>query len=58
MQIEIIRRIGLARHLFELAEGSLRSKNDLHLFSAVNLAQDAIETFLVALADKLHVVFD
>lgn len=58
MQIEIIRRIALARHLFELAEGSLRSKNDLHLFSAVNLAQDAIETFLVALADSLQVAFD
>jgi hypothetical protein len=58
MQIETIRRIALARHLFELAEGSLRSKNDLHLFSAVNLAQDAIETFLVALADTLQVVFD
>lgn len=58
MQVEIVRRIALARHQFELAEGSLRSKNDLHLFSAVNLAQDAIETFLVALADKLQVVFD
>jgi len=58
MQIEIIRRIALARHLFELSEGSLRSKNDLHLFSAVNLAQDAIETFLVALADKFQVTFD
>lgn len=58
MHIEIVRRIALARHLFELAEGSLRSKNDLHLFSAVNLAQDAIETFLVALADNLQIAFD
>lgn len=58
MQIEIIRRIALARHLFELAEGSLRSKNDLHLFSAVNLAQDAVETFLVALADNFQIAFD
>ncbi len=58
MHIEIVRRIALARHLFELAEGSLRTKNDLHLFSAVNLAQDAVETFLVALADKLQVAFD
>lgn len=58
MHIETVRRIALARHLFELAEGSLRSKNDLHLFSAVNLAQDAIETFLVALGDMLQVAFD
>lgn len=58
MQIEIVRRIALARHLFELAEGSMRSKNDLHLFSAVNLAQDAVETFLVALSDKLQIAFD
>lgn len=58
MLIETVRRIALSRHLFELAEGSLRSKNDLHLFSAVNLAQDAIETFLVALADHLQVTFD
>lgn len=58
MKIETVRQIALARHLFELAEGSLRSKNDLHLFAAVNLAQDAIETFLVALADTLQVAFD
>lgn len=58
MQLEIIRRIALARHLFELAEGSLRSKNDLHLFSAVNLAQNAVEIFLVALADKFQVAAD
>lgn len=58
MDIETIRRIGLARHLFELATGSLRSKNDLHLFSAANLAQDAIETFLIALADHLQVTCD
>lgn len=58
MKIETVRQIALARHLFELAEGGLRSKNDLHLFSAVNLAQDAIETFLVALADTLQVAVD
>ena len=58
MHIETVRRIALARHLFELAAGSLRSKNDLHLFSAVNLAQDAVETFLVALAEDLQIAFD
>jgi hypothetical protein len=58
MHIETVRRVALARHLFELAEGSLRSKNDLHLFAAVNLAQDAIEAFLIALADNFGVTFD
>ncbi|GHU09532.1 hypothetical protein AGMMS50225_10560 [Betaproteobacteria bacterium] len=58
MHIETVRRVALARHLFELAEGSLRSKNDLHLFSAVNLAQDAVESFLIALADNFAVTFD
>ena len=58
MEIETIRRVSLARHLFELATSSLRSKNDLHLFAAVNLAQDAVEAFLIALADHLHVAFD
>ena len=58
MHIETVRRVGLARHLFELAEGCLRSQNDLHLFAAVNLAQDSIESFLIALADHLSVTFD
>ena len=58
MQLETVRRVALARHLFELAEGSLRSKNDLHLFAAVNLAQDAIEAFLIALAENVGVAFD
>ena len=58
MDIETIRRISLARHLFELGYSSLRSENDLHLFAAVNLVQDAVETFLIALADHLQVAFD
>lgn len=52
MNIETVRRLNLARHLYELASTSLASSNDLHLFSAVNLLQDAVEAFLVAIADS------
>ncbi|MBY6205631.1 hypothetical protein [Halomonas denitrificans] len=51
MDIETIRRVVLSRHLYELAAGSLRSANDMHLFAAANLMQDAVEAFLVGLAD-------
>lgn len=53
MDIETIRRVVLSRHLYELAAGSLRSANDMHLFAAANLMQDAVEAFLVGLADHL-----
>lgn len=58
MDIEIIRRISLARHLYELGVSSLRTKNDIYLFSAVNLLQDSVEAFLIALADHVHAAFD
>lgn len=58
MDIEVIRRIVLARHLFELSSSSLRSRSELFLFSAVNLAQDSVETFLSALADYVGASFD
>lgn len=51
MDIEVVRRISLARHLFELGNSSLKSSNDLYLFSAANLLQDAVEAFLLAVAD-------
>lgn len=57
MDIEVIRRMCLARHLYELGISSLRSSNDLYLFSGVNLLQDAVEAFLLAVADHLVVSF-
>lgn len=53
MDVETVRRITLARHLYELGTASLRSANDMHLFSAVNLLQDAVEAFLIAVADHI-----
>ncbi|MBI5076338.1 MAG: hypothetical protein HZB62_14390 [Nitrospirae bacterium] len=58
MDIEIIRRISLARHLYELGLSSLRSKNDLYLFSAVNLFQDSVEAFLIAVAEHVNAAID
>jgi hypothetical protein len=58
MDIETIRRISLARHLFQLAKSSLSSSNDLHLFAAVNLMQDAVESFLIAVADHVGAQID
>lgn len=58
MDIETVRRISLARHLFELAASSLRSNNDLYLFTAANLLQDAVEAFLIAVADHVGAMID
>src|SRR4030042_5207864 len=58
MDIEVIRRICLARHLYELGIASLKSANDLYLFSGVNLLQDAVEAFMLALADFVGASLD
>jgi hypothetical protein len=58
MDIEVVRRICLARHLFELGKSSLNSSNDLYLFSAANLMQDAVEAFLLAVADFVDASID
>lgn len=58
MDIETVRRLNLARHLYELGTASLRNANDIHLFSAVNLLQDAIEAFLIAVADHVGADID
>lgn len=58
MDIETVRRLTLARHLYELGVASTRSANDIHLFSAVNLLQDAVEAFLVAVADYVEAPTD
>ena len=58
MDIEVVRRVCLARHLFELGNSSLKSSNDLYLFSAANLLQDAVEAFLLAVADFVGASID
>lgn len=58
MDIETVRRISLARHLFQLGKSSLESPNDMYLFAAVNLLQDAVEAFLIAVADFAQAEID
>ncbi len=58
MRLEIARRIGLARHLYELGSSCLRGTNDVHLFAAVNLFQDAVEAFLLAVAEHVGASID
>jgi hypothetical protein len=58
MNIETVRRLNLARHLYELGTTGLRSANDLHLFSSVNLFKDSVECFLVAIADHFGAEID
>lgn len=58
MDLETVRRLNLARHLYELGTASLRSANDMHLFSAVNLLHDAAEAFLIAVADYVGAAVD
>lgn len=58
MDIETVRRISLARHLYQLGKSSLESSNDMHLFAAVNLLQDAVEAFLIAVSDYVQAEID
>jgi hypothetical protein len=58
MDVETVHRLTLARHLYELGSASLRSANEMHLFSAVNLLQDAVEAFLIAVADHTGAAID
>lgn len=48
----------LARHLYGLGASYLKPGNDLYLFSAVNLLQDSVEAFLLAVADHVGVALD
>ena len=48
----------MARYLYELGLGSIKSANDLYLFSGVNLLQDAVEAFLIAVADFMGANLD
>lgn len=58
MDIEVIRRISLARYLYELGASNLHTGNDLHLFAGVNLLQDAVEAFLVAVGEHVGAVIE
>lgn len=58
MDLETIRRVCLARQLYDFGISCLKSRNDMQLFAAVNLLQDAVESFLVAVADHVKADID
>src|SRR5689334_8951889 len=53
-----INKLTLARHLFRIAEENLRSQRDLALFASVNLMQDSVEAFLLAISEYLNAGID
>lgn len=54
MQKSIIHKLLLARRLLDLARENLSSANDLSLAIGVNLLQDSVETFLLAIAEHVN----
>jgi hypothetical protein len=50
----VINKLVLARHLFRMAEDNLRSQRDVALFASVTSMQDAVEAFLLAVADQVN----
>ena len=54
MDKPILNKLLLSRRLFELARENLQSTNDLSLSIGVNLLQDSVETFLIAVAAKVN----
>jgi hypothetical protein len=58
MDIEVLNRIILARHLFELGVNASKSTNEKFLFAAINLLQDSVEAFLLAVADHVSAGID
>lgn len=58
MDIEVLNRIILSRHLYGLGLDACKSSNDKFLFAAVNLLQDSVEAFLLALAHHVNAAID
>ena len=54
MEKSILNKLLLSRRLFELARENLKSSNDLSLAIGVNLLQDSVEVFLIAVAEKVN----
>lgn len=54
MNKSILHKLLLARRLYELARENLNSANDLSLSVGVNLLQDSVEAFLLAVAENVN----
>jgi len=58
VDIEVVNRVMLSRNLLQLALDAQKSSNDKNLFAAVNLLQDSVEAFLLAVSDHVHAAID
>lgn len=58
LNISIINKLTLARHLYWLAEQQLRVSQDIVLFAAANLMQDSVEAYLLACAEFVDAKID
>lgn len=54
LQPSILHRLRAARHLFQLAAENASFQRAVSSIAAINLLQDAIETFLLAAAEHLQ----
>jgi len=54
MNRSVLNKLLLARRLFELARENLSSANDLSLAIGVNLLQDSVEAFLLAVSEHVN----
>jgi len=55
LNLEVVRKIGLARAFLGLAQVAARSANDFNLYVATNHMQDAVEIFLFAVTEHIGV---
>jgi hypothetical protein len=54
MQQSELRKLLLARRLYDLARENLHSSNDLSLMIGISLLQDSVESFLLAVAEHVN----
>jgi hypothetical protein len=54
MEKSVLNKLLLSRRLFELARENLQSSNELALSIGINLLQDAVEAFLLAIAENVN----
>jgi hypothetical protein len=54
MQQSELRKLLLARRLYDLARDNLRSTNELSLMVGINLLQDSVESFILAVAEHVN----
>ena len=55
LKIDTIKRISLAKFLYNLAHQIFHPSRELSLFAGINLLQDSVEAFLLGLAEHVDI---